>query len=111
MPIGLKELISRVDPRFIVEFASLVNDSPRKARPALPLTGVGDLAPSSVAAARAPVGSGAFGTVAAFSYNGAAVAVKELMAGAAEETIGAVLTLLGALSLPASVSPLSAGPR
>ena len=41
----------------------------------------------------AALGSGAFGEVGAFRYHGAAVAVKELKAGADEVSIGALVNL------------------
>ena len=41
----------------------------------------------------AALGSGAFGKVGTYRYHGATVAVKELKAGADEESIGAILEL------------------
>ena len=85
-----------MDPKSIIASASLdtVDGSGRT-------LAVG--ASSSGGGAGAALGSGAFGKVGTYSYHGATVAVKELKAGADEDTIGARFS--SPLFLPRSHSP------
>ena len=67
----------------------------------------GTLAAEASSGGGAALGSGAFGKVGTYCYHGALAAVKELKAGADEETIGAAPKLLS----PPSTPGLSPFPR
>ena len=87
MCTGGTDWVARIDPRFVVSAAALETH----------VDGVGTTlaAVLSGGAARAgsgtALGSGAFGNVATYHYHGAAVAVKELKAGADRASIGKLL--------------------
>ena len=68
--------------------------------------GSGQTLATEASSGSAALGSGAFGKVGTYRYHGSAVAVKELKAGAKEESIGALSVLCQVI-----VSPLPSHPN
>ena len=81
-----RDWASKVDPRFVIAARSLEVDGPGSKRTLADVASV-DAAGGGLPSG-ATLGSGAFGKVGTYLYNGAAVAVKELKVGVDEDSIG-----------------------